>query len=345
MNEKSRARERSNSLFFPIILIAAGVFWLLLNLGILPSFNWAALVPLWPILLIFLGLNLIVQQIQRPFGSLLSALLGLAVVGLFALAIGAPALLDWLPRGTTSAQVETATLDYRPGTVERAEVTLDTSRWPVEIGALSDGAALVGGEIRYVGELDETFSVSGGTATYRLATHDSSGWMINPVNWAEVDLATPWVIDLNPTLPTALTIDSGSGIVTADLASLTLSRLRFNSGSGSVTVNLPDGRYDADIDTGSGASTWLLPANGDGSYTIDSGSGAVTLQLPAGSAARIEVNSGSGAFRADNRFVLVDGDADSGSWETANYATAERRLLIEIDGGSGAITVEQPGGR
>lgn len=345
MEEKYPARQKSGSLFFPIVLIAVGALWLLSNLGLLPALTWEAILPLWPILLILIGLNLIVQQLPRPLGSLLSALVGLLAVGLVVLVMVAPAAFDWLPQGSRSAELRQAVLDYRPDGIERAEIDLNTSRWPVEIAASGDGSALVTGEITYAGELLEDSDESGGVASYQLNTRDSGGWIFNPVNWAAVDTSEAWQINLNASVPTALALDSGSGRVTADLSRLTLTALDINSGSGSIDIQLPDGSYHMNVDTGSGASSWRLPANANGSYRFNTGSGALSLSLPAGVEARIELDRGSGAFSADDRFTLVEGDDENGAWETPGYDSAEERLLIEIDSGSGSVSIGQATGR
>ena len=77
-------KQRGSSMFGPIVLIAVGAVWLLSNFNLLPPLNWSSVIRLWPLLLIFGGLNMIVRQAPRPFGGLLSALIGLIAVGVFA---------------------------------------------------------------------------------------------------------------------------------------------------------------------------------------------------------------------------------------------------------------------
>jgi hypothetical protein len=60
-----------------------GVYFLLRNLGIVSDLNWGVAFQLWPLLLIFLGINIIVQQVRRPFGTILSGLVSLTAVTLF----------------------------------------------------------------------------------------------------------------------------------------------------------------------------------------------------------------------------------------------------------------------
>lgn len=76
----SRGRHRhSTSLLGPLLLIGAGVVFLLNNLGVLPWGVWETLGRLWPLFLIAIGIDLVVGR-RKPLISLL-IILGLVVVG------------------------------------------------------------------------------------------------------------------------------------------------------------------------------------------------------------------------------------------------------------------------
>ena len=83
--EPKPRRRHSPSLFGPIVLIAIGVFFLLVNLGVIQeySFNWSGVFQLWPLFLILIGLNIIVKHAPQPLGGLLSAFVGLVAIGIF----------------------------------------------------------------------------------------------------------------------------------------------------------------------------------------------------------------------------------------------------------------------
>ena len=68
------------SFFFPMLLIGAGVLWLLVNLGYIPSSNLWALAHIWPTLLIGAGLGLILRQYWSEAGILVSTLIVLGAV-------------------------------------------------------------------------------------------------------------------------------------------------------------------------------------------------------------------------------------------------------------------------
>jgi hypothetical protein len=83
--------EHKRSLFGPLLLIAAGVVWLLVKSGTIPSANLWALTHIWPFLLIAAGLGLIL----RPYWSYTSILLDVLIIGGALLAILYAPQLGW----------------------------------------------------------------------------------------------------------------------------------------------------------------------------------------------------------------------------------------------------------
>jgi len=80
---------KDRSIFWPLAMIAAGVLWLLIGLGIIPRTNLWALSHTLPYLLIALGLGLILRAYWRFAGILVSLAV---VVGAVAAVIYAPQL-------------------------------------------------------------------------------------------------------------------------------------------------------------------------------------------------------------------------------------------------------------
>ena len=79
------------SLFGPLLLIAAGVMWLLIKSGNVPSSNLWALTHIWPFLLIAAGVGLIL----RPYWSYTSIALDVLIIGGAALAILYAPQMGW----------------------------------------------------------------------------------------------------------------------------------------------------------------------------------------------------------------------------------------------------------
>lgn len=80
---------RPRSIFWPLVLITAGVTWLLVDLGKLPTTNLWALANLVPYLLLALGVGLILRARWPWVGMVLSAL---TVIGMLLAVLFAPQL-------------------------------------------------------------------------------------------------------------------------------------------------------------------------------------------------------------------------------------------------------------
>lgn len=337
-------RRRSPSLFGPIVLITIGVVALLANLGRLPgALYWDALLRLWPLLLVFLGLNLIVRQAPRPWGSFLSALVGVTAVTmagyvlLFADQI--PLLQESTPLSTEQLQRDVP-VSYALDGIESAEMRIDLGPLPAELTVLEDSQYLIDGTVTYAGDLIFDVDQSGTMADLRLDTRSPDFWFLNPGSWRDFDDDDRWEIGLSPVPDLDLRLDGGSGSYDADLARLTVRNLSLDGGSGSGEMTMPSGNYDAFVDVGSGSIFVRLPGDGAQQVEIDGGSGGLRLLLPDTMAARFEIDYGSGSFSAGDRLLQQSGDDDFAIWETPNYDQADNRILVEIDGGSGSIAVE-----
>ena len=83
--------EQKRSLFGPLLLIAAGIVWLLVRAGTIPSGNLWALTHIWPFLLIAAGLGIIL----RSYWSYASVALDVLIIGGALLAIFFAPQLGW----------------------------------------------------------------------------------------------------------------------------------------------------------------------------------------------------------------------------------------------------------
>jgi len=83
--------ERKFSLFGPLLLIAAGLVWLLVQSGTIPSANLWALTHIWPFLLIAAGLGIMF----RPYWRYISVVLDIVLIGGAVLAIYFAPQLGW----------------------------------------------------------------------------------------------------------------------------------------------------------------------------------------------------------------------------------------------------------
>ena len=83
--------QHNRSLFGPLLLIAAGVIWLLVKSGTIPSANLWALTHIWPFVLIAAGVGIILRSYWRYTSLVLDVL----IIGGAVLAIFYAPLLGW----------------------------------------------------------------------------------------------------------------------------------------------------------------------------------------------------------------------------------------------------------
>jgi hypothetical protein len=94
--------ERRISLFFPLVLISAGLLWILIQMQIIQPSNLWALVYLWPFLLIAAGLGLILRSYWRYSTLVIDILLvgGAFLAIFFAPQLGWARVPDYVINGT-----------------------------------------------------------------------------------------------------------------------------------------------------------------------------------------------------------------------------------------------------
>ena len=310
-----RRRQRP-SVFWPIMLIGIGIILLLSQLGYVPWESWGIVWRLWPLLLVALGIDLMIGR-RSVAGAIVSTIVILLLVGsivaLVFFAQAVPRLADWVQ----PAEMSFAHIEHPLEDLEQASVYIDWTSVPAFLSALDDSANLIEGEISYLGELVFEVNEANGRADVRVDQVYNGNI---PVPWSSSERSSRrWDVQLTPSIPIDLTLDSGSGSCDFDLSELQLERLFLDSGSGSVDLALPEGDY---------------------SVTMDTGSGSVSIDLPEDVEAAIVLDSGSGSFNPGSRFTLVDGEwDDDGVWETDGFDSAELTITFTIDQGSGSITI------
>lgn len=304
------------SFFWPIVLIGFGVLLLLSNLGVFPESGWAVLWRFWPVALVALGLDVLIGR--RSLGGAIASgvlilLLAGMVIGVAFFAEQIPALVEL----TQSSKLLSKHVEYPLEKVESAKVTIDWNSAPGYLGALEDSSNLIEADIDYRGELAFRVTNTNGRAEVVLDSYLQNA-PFTRLNFDDRD--AKWDVKLNPGVAYDLWMDTGSGSCDFNLSRLRINSLYLDSGSGSVQLTLPPtSSFQGEFNTGSGA---------------------VTITLPESVGMRVTLDSGSGSFQPDARFTLVSGERDDdGVWETRNYASADYKVELIIDQGSGSIRI------
>lgn len=304
MNERRHYR---GGFVWPIILIGAGIVFLLNNLGMVGWSVWETLLRLWPVLLIAVGLDILVGR-RFPLGS---ALLGLLLVVVLVLTVSGAVPQTMVASAVVVARTEAISEDLKGN--ERATVEIRFGTGNLNVNALTEGSSqLIRGSVDLSPNesLNKNYSGSNGAAHYTLESRGSL--VIGPV--LSTNNQKKWNLGLNRDVPLDLRISSGASQSILDLTGLNVTRFELNGGVGQVTVKLPV----------------------RGSYTgqIDSGVGQMIIMAPQGLAARVLIESGLGG-------VDAPGFQKSGKYYTiGNYNTAENRADIKVTAGVGQIVLK-----
>lgn len=300
-------RQYRGGFVWPIILIGAGIVFLLNNLGMVDWSVWQALIRLWPLFLIAIGLDILVGR-RFPLGSLLLALVFVVVLVL--------AVQGAIPQTVTASAMtvdRTWTISEDLQGAERGSVDIKFGAGNLNVDSLTKGSAqLIQGEVELSRneQLNKSYSGSGGAANFVL---ESQGpWSVGPEVFG--DSEKKWDLSLNRDIPLDLKIDAGAGKAALDLTNLSVRRFVLDGGVGQVTVKLPEaGRYAVEV---------------------DGGVGQMIIIVPQGLAARFETNGGLTGVSTEGQFRHED-DA----YVTGNYASAENRADVKIEGGVGQIVL------
>lgn len=318
------------SIFWPILLVGVGVFWLLANLGYLPNWNWWQIWRLWPLFLIGIGLDLLFGR-RSP---LMGALVAIVVLGLAGAAIFA-----WASFGPAPGRVTTDVFSEPLGSAASARVVLDPSVGEIIVRALTDGTNLFEAEVTHVGDLEYQAT---GEAEKTIVLGQPSvdidlGW------GAEADLR--WTIGLSPDVPLDLEISGGVGDTTLDLGDLDLVALEVDADVGDLTLILPATRsaYTVRLDGGVGDAELTIEAGADVILDVEGDVGSVVINLPDSAEARVEAETDVGSVELPSGWDHIEGGQEfvgvRGVWETPGYASAASRILIMFNGDVGDLII------
>jgi len=298
---------RRPSLFWPIILIGIGVIFLLNNAGLIQGNPWSLIWQFWPVLLIVIGLDILFGR-RSPVGSLISAVLALALVGFVIwLLVAGPALN--LPGLNFGGELKQDTIEHPLGEIQSADVSIDFATGDNEVYALGDSSKLIEGDIRHYGTLRFDVDESGSRADVTLGTEGA----VSVLGFSSTER---WKVGLNQRVTYNLDINLGAGQAVLDLS-------RFNLSG-------------ATIDVGVGSAEVRLPSSGKFTLEINGGVGSLRVIAPREIALRAEVNTGIGSFDNHTRMRSVGGDA----YETEGFRSADNAITLIVDVGVGSVTIQ-----
>src|SRR5712692_7926537 len=288
---------RNRGLLFPLVLIAIGIIVLLANTGVLSPQALERLGDLWPLLLVILGLQLILNHtLPRQQATLIglgaTAVIVVAAVAYAALAPAAPFGIQRFDSSEQLGGLSEATLDINYGAAS------------IDVKAGSLGNSLYQAHVDYPGgENPPTISLDRETASF--SPFHLFGGQRRHVQLTLTD-QVPWSIQ----------IGGGAANLHLNLRHAQLSKLEISGGANQLDAQLPTAKGTVLISVSGGANnvTMVAPAHSEWRVAVSGGVSAVTIN-----------GSSSGNLGGDFQ------------QQSPGYGSATDRFDIEISGGASHI--------
>jgi hypothetical protein len=301
-------RRRGSHFLLPLLLIIAGLIFLLANLGLVGGGFWDRLFQLWPLVLVVIGLEVLTSQEPARSAARLGAF---AVVLVLAAGATLYAIGPWGPAsvpasGTSSAPLRGLTagrldLSFGPGNVTLTSADLGQDLYRASYSSTGSAPS-------------RTFAVEGDTLQVQVRHNSPVAWLGQSSD--RLDLT------LNQAIPWAVTINAAALNGTVDLRTASLTSLEVNSASGKYRVEL-----------GSPASAVSLAFNGTAqNLTVSAPAGTEFKVHSTGVASNVTLPGGqtlSGAFNDQN-------------WQSAGYPGSAGSYSIEMSGVANKLALEVP---
>ena len=296
---------RNRGLLVPLGLIAIGIIVLLANTGVLSAQALERLGDLWPLLLVILGLQLILNHtLPRQQATL---------IGIGAAAVIVVAAVAYAALGPSTA-LGTQRLDssQRLGGLSAATLDLNYAAATIQVQGGSLGDALYQAHVDYPGgENPPTISLD--RETGRLQIRESSSF--SPFHLFGAQRRNLRVV-LTDQIPWSIQIGGGAANLRLDLRHAQLSKLESSGGANQLDAQLPTPKGTVVINVSGGANN-------------------VTITAPSHSPWRVTVSGGVSAISINgNSSANLGGDFQQQSPE---YGAATNRFDIEISGGASHV--------
>jgi hypothetical protein len=266
------------SVFWPAVLIVAGVVALLANAGVLSTERLSLLADMWPLILIVIGLEMLARRrFQGGAADLAAVLIVLIAAG------GALAYVALAPNPGAGHRLDAST---PVGGLDHASLEVNVGAATITLtGSNQLEGDLYRAHIQYSGSrpdvrLDRSngsLQISQGNS---FGTFQSRGFVLE--------------LNINSSLPWTIQTNSGAATETYNLAAVHVGSIEINAGSARVDITL-------------GKPAGIVP------ITVNGGALTLNLHRPPGAAASVMVSGGSVSLDFDKKHSRAFGSVGQGT--------------------------------
>ena len=298
--------------FWPLLLIALGLIFLLQNFGFISGVSWRAVASLWPLLLVLIGLDIAFAR-RWPLPTL-AVEVAVIAAGLALVAYSPNLSPGVFVFGDGNGGGETDVAAPR-GDATQLLLTLN--------GGATQAYLVRGGSSQLVeahsANADLRLRVSGTKARPDVRLDQTSNDFFHSVGAGDIQ------IRVASDVPTSLTVNAGAGEFDIDLSDVRVTDARVNVGASSMRFVMPT-------------------PSGDVAIRMNGGASNITIVVPDGVEARIATTGGLLSLRSDNPRLGTAGSASGvfaggTSVETSGYGAAQNRVTLTISAGASSIVV------
>jgi len=284
-----------------ILLLFLGVVFLLQTLNVLPWELWGTLWRFWPALIIIIGLGILLRRYNVWLVSLL-------VLVIFGACLG---IAIWQYGPSLPSGMVTSSYSEPVGDIERAQIEIDFSAGSITIGSLpltSPNFVEADSEVRNSRKtMNVDFHQQGGEGKLYLSTTNQQPWGGDGIKWE---------VRFTRNIPLAINIKSAASNMELDLSELKVTELRLDIDASNCKVTMPS----------SGGTTHAY---------IKADVANVEVTVPNGVAARVRADVDLSVFDIDESRFPKKGDY----YMSQDFESAENRVELEIDCDVGRVEV------
>lgn len=312
---------------FALALVILGIVLLLINLNLISWSMIQSLISYWPLFLVLLGLELLIDS--RWLMGLIYFLLGVSLVGLvISHAYDIPLIpgyrsffsnLGEVGSGRSTLKPEQTQLsvlraEYPQVKTRHLDINLGIGQLQLRDDESADLMALEATHYGRIGQPDLRTRHDRDLIEFQLDFQTGGSRFMR--NFTDFKNRPEYELILgSPEIETNVDLDLGVGSANLIFEKLIINQFKFDVGIGSLTADLSSTSAPKKIE-------------------INTGVGSTKLVLPSSLGIKLNYQVGIGSIEVDGQSIK-----GAGSYASKNFNQAEQRVVIEADVGAGSIEI------